>query len=884
MPVQQIPIIAETDILVIGGSTDAIRFALESTNDRTKVMVVTGCSYFGENICSIMNFWDSKVAMYDELFADLPWRMSTPMDIKRKLEHKLIASNIDFLFQTYVVNILHDKDGNPAGVLIGNRSGMQVIKCKIVIDGTESGYVAKIVGVPFKQFLPGLKKVEQTVLLPAGVDADGELMPREFRIDGVPVFAWKITDHIYMNSDGVNDYAYVEAEMRTRSWRKEQRYASDKCSIDIDNIAEALDSNGFVYTTQQMSSEKVQQLCRSRKSGTPYKQYSNNKDKASRVFSCPQHHRYANCETIDLELECNKYSDGGSYDVVVIGGGTAGAPAGISSARNGCKTLIIERLPHLGGIGTQGRIAAYWFGNCTGFTSEIDNALASMDKSNEILLKRDAWIAEHKQHYYLKEATRAGCKVWFDHSVIAVERNNNRIESLLVAGPHGIVSVKAKVVIDSTGNADIAAAAGAQTISPGDGEPAMQGTGLPPLTPGNSTFNTDYTFTLESDVVDSTRTFIFSRNNFQNMFDAGQHIDTRERRRIVGDITLMPMDFYLNRKYHDTITVARSNFDTHGFTVHPMFMLRAPDEEPIYVNIPFRALLPKELGNVISTGLGISAHRDALPVVRMQPDVQNQGYAVGIAASMAVQQNCDLRDIDVKCLQKQLFLCGILPEKTLSEEDGVDTNCQDEIAKAFAFPDKELANIKSKFNENKSLDYAILLAFHGDATGKELLLNILKNSKWDEGWHYTGMGQFGASLSKIDCIIIAFKHIAEPEDIEYINSLLDSLNPDAEFSHFRSCCLFIQSHPNEASGKIMEKILNTDGMTGHYVANIKEQATRFTNDYVDTTERNKQLKELYVAQTLLKCDPSNKQAQKIIKSYAMGVHGLYANTAAKSLL
>jgi len=48
MPAQQIPIIAEIDILVIGGTTDAIKCALESANENTKVMVITGYSYFAK--------------------------------------------------------------------------------------------------------------------------------------------------------------------------------------------------------------------------------------------------------------------------------------------------------------------------------------------------------------------------------------------------------------------------------------------------------------------------------------------------------------------------------------------------------------------------------------------------------------------------------------------------------------------------------------------------------------------------------------------------------------------------------------------------------------------------------------------------------------------
>ena len=38
-----------------------------------------------------------------------------------------------------------------------------------------------------------------------------------------------------------------------------------------------------------------------------------------------------------------------------------------------------------------------------------------------------------------------------------------------------------------------------------------------------------------------------------------------------------------------------------------------------YADMPLRSLLPKGIKGVVTTGLGASAHRDAMPVVRMQP-------------------------------------------------------------------------------------------------------------------------------------------------------------------------------------------------------------------------------------------------------------------------
>ena len=45
------------------------------------------------------------------------------------------------------------------------------------------------------------------------------------------------------------------------------------------------------------------------------------------------------------------------YDVIVVGGGIAGVAAAVASARNGAKTLLIEKQINLGGLATVGLIS-----------------------------------------------------------------------------------------------------------------------------------------------------------------------------------------------------------------------------------------------------------------------------------------------------------------------------------------------------------------------------------------------------------------------------------------------------------------------------------------------------------------------------------------------
>jgi hypothetical protein len=116
-------------------------------------------------------------------------------------------------------------------------------------------------------------------------------------------------------------------------------------------------------------------------------------------------------------------------------------------------------------------------------------------------------------------------------------------------------------------------------------------------------------------------------------WDQAQIVNSRERRRMVGAFYMTPPDVMNGRTYPDTVVRTYSNFDSHGQTAHDAFFIEDPGHKPMYVNLPYRCLLPKTLDGVLVTGLGISAHRDAMPILRMEPDVQNQGYAAGFAAA-----------------------------------------------------------------------------------------------------------------------------------------------------------------------------------------------------------------------------------------------------------
>jgi ribulose 1,5-bisphosphate synthetase/thiazole synthase len=939
-----VPIMAEVDVLVVGGTTGAVQAALAARRQGARVFCLTPFTYFGEDIGAYLQLWPAAADVAADtlgraLFPGYPAALPSPLHVKRTLERALMAHDIPFLFQCHPVQVVYDRQDRLAGLVLANRSGFQVIAAKAIIDATERALVARLAGAAFRPHRPGAYPAEHIVVGAAG--NDGRLtvaeQPVAVTANGKSYPAFRLCQSMEMPGCGPGEFAAAEVGMRRSGWHSRQVLAAETISLYLDDTLvtgrtaaafsaaapAALESvtcpaapvlvlgayadvrrdrvRDFLALGHQLAlgetaGPAAAALAAGSNAGRPDKTTAGPAHAEPDRVRYDRYFRLAGRRTVTFDL--NTLPRLKTCEVVVAGGGTGGASAGIAAGRAGARTLVLEQLHGLGGVGTEGQIGSYWFGNRVGFTDEMDQGVARMGGSQDPQSKPEHWNLEWKKQWLLNAATDAGAEVWFGTACVAAARTGNRVCGVVAASPYGLGLITAEVVIDATGNADVVAAAGGRTAQASPEQLAVQGTGMSPATPEVHDANTDYLFSDDSDVVDATCTFVVGREKFAHAFDLARLVNTRERRQIVGDFTLQPPDFYAGRTYADTITIARSNFDTHGFTIHPLFLMQIPDEEPIFAKVPYRCLLPAGLEGVLVTGLAISAHRDALPVVRMQPDVQNQGYAAGLAAAQAVRAGCTPRQLPIRPLQQALVDKGILPAQVLTETDAfpgpavadsaaaspVPIDTPRELGLVFADPAGYLPRLRRDYAANadgeRRRQLAQLLALLGDATGLESLLAAVDGAAWDKGWHYTGMGQFGRSCSPLDATIIALGHTGRREALPALLRKLETLQADAAFSHVRAVCVALERLPCREAAPLLERLLEQPGVAGHAKADCRTALAGLPAETNDTSRRNQELKELFLARALTACDPDNARARGILAAYTAGIHGHYARFAA----
>lgn len=949
---RKIPLYTEADLVVVGGSSRAVAAAVAAAKAGSKVFLVAGMSYLGDDICGSFFYDLKKGEALDAILARKVFtggkQLPTPLHVKTVLENELIDNNVDFLYSSYVSNVLEDGSGKPAGVVIVNRSGRQAIRCKGIIDATHTAMVAGLYGASFKGFIPGNHTFTYTVVgnTPKADKniVKTEILSQSFLVNNKESKVTRCTFNLQLKDQSYAALAAVEQTMRDQTWDPDQTDSSDllwyipsQSIVSTGNRNETFSTYPFPEKNVQpqgvdnvwvlgpcadfdresvslqmrpasamlvgerlgeLVGEKVKSL--NTASTVRVKQPKGNASNYGDVNEVIQplrpliHKNFVDSPAGSLPVI-------GQYDVVVLGGGTAGAPTGISAARQGAKTLVLEYLHGLGGLGTLGLIGRYWDGFRGGFSSEVDKGVRDMapeDHSRQLKDWKDAAISDWKQEWYRREIRKAGGEIWFGVMGCGALVEGNQIKGLIVTTPFGRGVILSKILVDSTGSADIAIAAGAAFEYTGKNTIAVQGAGMGKMAPGDYYVNNDWAFIDDTDIMDISRIYVQAKTKLAGNYDMVKLPQTRERRRIVGEYTVSVYDVISKRRYSDTISYHKSSFDTHGMIVDPYFILSPPMERhTIYdADVPLRSLLPKGLEGILVTGLGASAHRDAMPVIRMQSCLQNQGYAVGYLASVCCKEGKAIRKVDMKKIQRYLVKLGNLEERVLTDKafKGYSKN---EIRKAaisvtdnykdveilLTDPAQTITEVRKLITtadfESKVM-YASILCMLGNSEYADVLVEKIGQYKaWDRGWHYTGMGQFGMSMSRLDSLITALGHARSAGNFPVLKEKALQLVPEDYLSHYRAIAIASELMQSAEATTVLLQMITTPGIRHNSIDSYKTARAYTVPGTNDVSTRNRSLKELHLARALYLCGDKDGLGKQILTGYANGLEGHYARYA-----
>ena len=366
-------------------------------------------------------------------------------------------------------------------------------------------------------------------------------------------------------------------------------------------------------------------------------------------------------ESIEL-LDSNVLPVLDGCDVLVAGGGTAGACAAIAAAEDGADVVVVDANADLGGTQTVGLVAGYYHGYCGGFTKELDARASALGKKIHSG-KREGLRRIAKMLCYEDALINAGGR-WYANTVICGSlAQGGDVHGILIGSQFGLARVEATVTMDATGDGDVAAFCGAQMTfgNPRNGNAQdysqwSKGTG------GRQSKAQDLDVIDQRYLSEMLRGLtIAHQKGF--WFDFASMLTAREGRHVVGEYTLDMRDILDGRRFEDAIAFANTDWDPHGISSSDLGRLGflPVHMETLPTQIPFRCCIPKSLNGLLVTAKAISATTDAACLCRMAADVQNLGYATGLAAALTAKADGNPRAIDLKSVRKRLLQNGVLP-------------------------------------------------------------------------------------------------------------------------------------------------------------------------------------------------------------------------------
>lgn len=420
-------------------------------------------------------------------------------------------------------------------------------------------------------------------------------------------------------------------------------------------------------------------------------------------------------------------------DVLVVGSGSAGATAAIAAARHGASVALVERYGFMGGTSTQVLDTFYGFYTpgepprkvVGGIPDRVVDALMS---HNAALIRPNTYGAGNGITYdpeilkivWEQLALQAGVKLLYHTLVCDVEMDGNRITGVLAVNKGGPVRLQAKTIIDASGDADVAAAAGVPFegfkdgpiqsltttfrminvdtaratqvkkdqlhklmaeaiateafdlprkegsvhITPFEGVMATNMTRVANIDPLDPVALTDAEYAGRQQALEYARFLISRVPGYEKavLSDLSTQIGVRESRRVQGDYRLTKADVLAARSFEDAIAQCGAPIEDHhsGGDTHWEYL---PQGETY--GIPYRCLIPQQTEGLLVAGRCLSAAHDAHASVRSMGQCMAMGQAAGVAAAMAATTNKGPRNLETDALRQSLREIGAVVDQAV---------------------------------------------------------------------------------------------------------------------------------------------------------------------------------------------------------------------------
>ena len=909
-PARTVPVIDRVDLVVVGSSEGGMAAAWKAAKLGAKVILLNEETVLGSEVTAKGRFLLDGPAPSKE-FSKLIFSDLTPFTYRTKCEAAMQDAGVVYLNNTRPAGVLVDDKGKLCGVVTANKAGLQGVIAKVVLDCTYTAVVAdqagadrtpwnvktlKVSRARYKKNAKTLNEVVKEAPMPefnwANLNKAKALLRGDKQGKVGAAFAYNM--HFMMPTMIVAKFGddklhYPGGDKLALCTCKPKGFdnllvLSSSCAISRDDIAELMKPVnlaeigerigvhvvGLFENIDHPKSVSVKIIPRQQA-----KACTTNGSVDSTPFCVPNliikelnesERPYSRDKAELVEQVKSALPVWAEYDLVVVGSGPAGHSAAIAAGRAGVRTLLIEQAGFIGGNVAVG-IRTFWRGYRRGFNQE--------------------WM-ESKWAYprMLKEA---GVDIWYHTQAMGAVMDGKRVCGVEVATWLGRGAVLGKIVIDASGEADICAAAGAESFYVNDGDLCLEEASFKNIGLYSNVMPFD-----PMDITGSTiHQLLAGQAATKKVWDGMPMVQLRESRRVKGDYVINELDVNAGRTYPDIICIAASAFDPHGYydsdySFGGLMLQTKHVKESVKVNVPLRAILPAGLDGIMMIGRCHSTTHDVQAMVRMNPDVINEGYAAGYATALCLQNNTLPRDVDIKALQKHMVEMDILPEEDIERlVQEFPEPTADEIAKASRDPsvrenlltlarggDRSIKPLQISFKENPDLAKAKALCLLGDAAGVPLLAKWVAKEPLGEGKAYDW--EIFLDVPEIDG---AMWLLGIPEDPAAVPALLAKLkeyNEECGFNRTRALTMALGRIGDPSAAKPLAEFLKRPGMSGHMDTG-KDPSTILAPQF------SKAMIELFAATALYRCGDYEGVGRQILTDYLDDWRGVFVRFAGHAL-